>query len=319
MTFLRILALATALAATIAPAIAQDFPLTIEHKFGSTTIAQKPVRVASIDFNGADNVLALGVQPVMVRYWFGGYDIWPWAERLLEEKPEMLRGEPNFEQIAAVEPDVILALYSGITDKDYQLLSTIAPVVAVPEGVDDYALAWDQQALIAGRALGMEEQAATQVQAIKDELAAIADRHPDWSGRTVTLGTTWDGANHVYTESDPRVQFLNQMGLVNHPEVVALSSTGAFSVEVSDERPEVFDADVLIWFADEGMEQIENAIFRPTLNAVKEGREIFLGPLLTSALSHTSLLSLPYALDVLEPSIELAIDGDPATEVPVAP
>lgn len=312
------IAIVTVLTGTIVPAAAQDFPLTIEHKFGSATIEQKPVRVATIDYNGADNLLALDVQPVTVRYWFGGYDVWPWAEALLTETPEVLRGDLNFEQIAAAEPDVIIALYSGITDRDYQLLSAIAPVVAVPEGVGDYELGWDQQALIAGRAIGMEEQASAQVQAIRDELAAIADRHTGWAGRTVTLGTIWEGANHVYTVSDPRVQFLNQMGLVNHPEVVALSAPGTFSVEVSDERPEAFDADVLIWFADEGIEPIHDALFRPTLDAFKQGREIFLGPLVTSALSHTSLLSLPYALDVLEPSIELAIDGDPATEVPVA-
>lgn len=315
---LRTIALLVSLTGAMAPAVAQDFPLTIDHKFGSTTIGQKPLRVATIDYNGADNLLALGVQPVTIRYWFGGYDIWPWAEPLLEGTPDVLRGELNFEQIAAAEPDVIIALYSGITDRDYELLSGIAPVVAVPEGVGDYELSWDQQALIAGRAIGMEDEAGAQVQAIKDELAAIASRHPDWAGQTVTLGTIWEGANHVYTASDPRVQFLNQMGLVNHPEVIALSSPGTFSVEVSDERPEAFDADVLIWFADEGIAPIEDAIFRPTLDAVKEGREIFLGPLVTSALSHTSLLSLPYALDVLEPSIVLAIDGDPATEVPLA-
>ena len=75
---------------------------------------------------------------------------------------------------------------------------------------------------------------------------------------------------------------------------------------------------MLVWFADEGVEPIEDLIFRPTLRAVREGREVFLGPLVTSALSHTSLLSLPFALDVLEPSIALALDGDPATVAPVS-
>ncbi|MCD7058674.1 iron-siderophore ABC transporter substrate-binding protein [Pelagibacterium xiamenense] len=301
-------------------AVAQDFPLTIAHKFGTTTIEAQPERVASLDYNGADNLLALGVQPVTVKYWFGDYPraVWPWADALLEGSPEILRGELNFEQIAATDPDVIIALYSGITDRDYEKLSAIAPVVAVPEGVGDYELAWDQQALIAGRAIGMEAEAEEQVQAIKDELAAIAGRHPDWAGQTITLGTVWEDAPYVYTVSDPRVQLLNQLGFANHPEVEALSSPGEFSVEISAERPEVFDADVLIWFADEGVEPIRSAIFRPTLTAVQEGREVFLGPLVTSALSHTSLLSLPYAFEVLEPSIELAIDGDPATEVPVS-
>ncbi len=39
------------------PALAQDVPLTIEHKFGTTVIEQEPERVASLDFNGADRLM----------------------------------------------------------------------------------------------------------------------------------------------------------------------------------------------------------------------------------------------------------------------
>lgn len=318
--FCALSAASTATLLLVSSVMAQDFPLTVEHKFGTTIIEAVPERVASLDYNGADNLLALGVQPVTVKYWFGDYPraVWPWADALLEGTPEILKGDLNYEQIAASDPDVIIALYSGITEEDYAKLSAIAPVVAVPEGVGDYELAWDQQALIAGRAVGKEAEALAQIEAIEDELSAIAGRHPDWAGQTVTLGTIWNDTPSVYSISDPRVQFLNQMGLANHAEVEALSTPGTFYVEVSNERPEVFDADVLIWFADEGIEPIQNAIFRPALDAPKEGREIFLGPLMTSALSHTSLLSLPYAFEVLEPSIDLAVDGDTVTEVPVA-
>jgi len=315
---LRIAALCFA-AVLPAPASAQDFPLTIAHKFGTTVIAEKPERVASLDYNGADNLLALGVQPVVVKYWFGDYPraVWPWADALLEGTPEILRGELNFEQIAAVDPDVIIALYSGISQADYEKLSLIAPVVAVPAGIGDYELPWDQQALIAGRAIGEEAAAEAQVQAIADQLAAMAARHPDWAGQSVVLGTVYQDAPWVYTVSDPRVQLLNQTGLINPAEVEALSSPGEFSVQISNERPEAFDADVLIWFADEGMDPVLTAFVRSALPGVKEGREVFLGPLLTSALSHTSLLSLPYAFAFLEPAIVRAIDGDPATAVPV--
>jgi iron complex transport system substrate-binding protein len=51
------------------------------------------------------------------------------------------------------------------------------------------------------------------------------------------------------------------------------------------------------------------------LSAVAEGREIFADDLLVGAFSHGSLLSLPYALERLEPMITAAIDGDPETVV----
>jgi iron complex transport system substrate-binding protein len=269
-----------------------------------------------VDFNGADNLLALGVQPVTIRDWYGDQPraVWPWADALLGETPTILSSGPlDIEAIAAAEPDVILALYSGITAEEHARLSAIAPVVAVPEGVGDYELPWDRQALIAGRAIGREAEAEAQVQAIRDRLDAAAAAHPDWAGRTVTLGTVWEGNPWVYTASDPRVQLLGQLGLVSNPAVEALSAPGTFSVELSAEATGPFDADLLLWFADEGMGPIEDLALRGALPGVAEGREAFLGPQVTSALSHTSLLSLPYALDALEPLLAAALDGDPAT------
>jgi iron complex transport system substrate-binding protein len=312
--------MALAAALLVAPVLAQGFPLTITHKFGTTIIPDRPERVASLDYNGADNLLALGVQPVTVRYWFGDYPraVWPWADALLDGQPEILRGDLNFEQIAATEPDVIVALYSGITDKDYEKLVKIAPVVAVPEGIGDYELPWDRQVLIAGAAVGKLAEAEAGVRAVREAQAAVVARHPDWAGKTVAIGTVWQGEVHVYTVSDPRVELLTGFGFVNQPQVEALSNPGEFSVALSNETPEPLDADVLIWFADEGKGPIETARLRRGLTAANEGREIFLGPLATGALSHTSLLSLPYVFELLEPMIALAIDGDPETVVPEA-
>ena len=40
----------------------------------------------------------------------------------------------DFDAIAALNPDVILGVYSGLTQEDYDKLSEIAPTVAYPEG-----------------------------------------------------------------------------------------------------------------------------------------------------------------------------------------
>ena len=55
------------------PVLAQDFPLTIDTTFGLVTIESAPERVATVDYAGADNVLALGFQPLTSREWFGPY------------------------------------------------------------------------------------------------------------------------------------------------------------------------------------------------------------------------------------------------------
>ena len=67
-----------------------------------------------------DAVLALGIVPVALTageysaaYRFG---VWPWAQgRLGAATPQVLADtEINFERVAALEPDLILAVYSGI-------------------------------------------------------------------------------------------------------------------------------------------------------------------------------------------------------------
>ncbi|MFQ1701656.1 ABC transporter substrate-binding protein [Loktanella agnita] len=301
-------------------AFAQEFPLTITHKFGETVIESAPVRVASLDYNGADNLLALGIQPVTIRDWYGDHPkaVWPWAAPLLMGNPEILRGDLNFEQIAAAEPDVIIALWSGITTEEYTQLSRIAPVVAVPEGTGDFALPWDQLALIAGEATGKLDLAETLVQGVNDELAAIRARHPDWQGRTASPAYVWNGLG-VYTGKDIRTLLLANLGLITPAAVQDISAEGEFVASFSQEELPIIDADVVLWFTDgseDNIQSIEDLALRPALTAYHEGREIFVDAMLSSAMSHASLLSLPYALEALEPKIAAAIDGDPATLVP---
>ena len=305
--FLAILAL---------PAQAQDFPQTIPHKFGSAEIEAQPDRIATLDFAGADDLLALGVQPVLIRDWYGDYPraVWPWAETLLEGTPDILRGDLNAEQVAAAAPDVILALWSGITDAEYAQLARIAPVVAVPEGVGDYALPWDERAVIAGRAIGREAEAQAQVDAIHQQLADIAAAHPEWQGKTAVTAASWDGTVGAYTSQDVRPQLLEQMGFVTPAEIDSRTDGNDFWVTLSHEDLSPLDADLLIWISsDGGFTEVESLVARPFLTAHTEGREVLLGKEMSGAFSHASLLSLPFLIDRLVPMIEAAFDDDPQT------
>ncbi len=310
-------ALAAALFAAT-PALAQDFPLEIDHKFGTTIIAEQPERIATVDYAGADDLLALGVQPVAIRYWYGDYPriVWPWAEPLLVADPVVLRGDLDFEAVAASNPDVIIALWSGITEEDYEKLSLIAPVVAVPEGVGDFALPWDERALLTGRAIGREAQAKKAIGGIHDKLAAAAEAHPDWNGKTVAVAHAWDSPARpgAYTSNDVRPQLLAQLGFQTPTGIDDLMKDGSeFVVWLSPEDLSPIDADLLIWLTTNTWDNVLGIAARPFLAATQDGREVFIGPEITGAFSHASLLSLPHAIDKLVPMIEAALDGDPAT------
>lgn len=81
-----------------------------------------------------------------MRYWFGDepYGVFPWAkDRLGSAEPEVLDmpfGELDFEKMAALKPDLISAVYAGITEEEYQTLSQIAPTVAQSGDYIDFGM-----------------------------------------------------------------------------------------------------------------------------------------------------------------------------------
>lgn len=319
MTMKSLLATAIAVATlmTIGGARADDFPVTIEHMYGSSTIAKQPERVVSLAFAGVDNILALGVKPIAVRYWYGDYPyaVWPWAQNALgDAKPDVLTGEINIEQIAALKPDLILAASSGITREQYDLLSQIAPTIAPEAQYGDYGTPWQVDVRTVGKALGKSAEAEAQIKAIEDRFAAIRAAHPDWEGKTAAVAFYWNDAPGAYRSIDSRPRLLDSLGLKTPPAIDALGKPDDFYVSFSSEDLSPLDADVVIWF--EEFTVAESVKLRPTTRAFKEGREIFVDNMISGAFSYSSLLSINYALDKLVPLIELAIDGDPATIVP---
>lgn len=306
---------------TAAVAQAQDFPLTVEHKFGTTIISAAPERVATVDYAGADNILALRFQPLTVRAWFGPYDnaLWPWAQAVATEDPVVIGAQLDFEAIAATDPDVILALRSGITAAEFARLSAIAPTIAVPPDKGDYDLLWHEQAALAGHALGRADLAAALIDGITTQVTDFAEAHPDWRGKSFAMMTYWDGSVGVYTATDSSVAFITALGLVPHPRVTELSTPGQFYVPISEEILPEFDADIIFWFADPDNADVLGLAARSVMRAPAEGREVFLAldKVANGALSHGSLLSIPAALSSLEPMIDAALDGDPAAPVPL--
>lgn len=308
---IRLIALLLLLLPNLAQA--EGWPRRFSHKFGETVLQTPPSRVASLDFGGGDDVLALGVQPVVLRLWTGEgpRGVGPWAEPWLARQPILLRGAPDFERIAAARPDVILAFWSGITAADYAKLSRIAPVIATPPGQGDFDLTWEARARLAARALGREAEAEAQITALHARLRTIAARHPEWAGKTASVAFDWDGTPGAFLPSDVRARPLAQLGFTTPDSLTALAAPGAFSVGLSPEDLAPLEADLILWIGSNG------ALHQPMrrfLTAHREGREIVAGPELSAALSWSSLLSLSRALDLLVPQLETMLP--PARNMP---
>lgn len=316
-----------ALAATsAAPAPdAAAFPVTIAHKYGDTTIAAQPTRIVTVGLTEQDVLLALGITPVGTTEWFGGHPgaIWPWAQdKLGGPAPEVVgdASAVNMEQIAALKPDLILALYAGVTQEQYELLTQIAPTIAQPAAYVDYGIPWQELTRTVGLAVGKGAEADALVADVEARFAEVRAQHPEFAGASAVVATPYEGI-YVYGPEDVRGRFLTALGFAL-PEGLAEVTGAEFGGNLSMERADLLDVDVIIWLDPQDATGPLGGPVYSSLDVHTEGREVFLSSLddpLGGATSFVSVLSLPYLLDGLVPQLAAAIDGDPTTEVTQTP
>lgn len=295
------------------------FPVTIEHKYGSTKIEQQPKRVVSVGLTEQDALLALGIVPVATTHWLGDHPgaIGPWAQDELgsAETPVVLdnTGGIPFEKVAAQQPDLIVGLYSSMSKEDYETLSQIAPTVAPPSGYADFGIPWQELTRKVGKAVGKAKQADRLVGEVEARFATAREQHPEFEGATALVATVYDGY-FVYGSDDPRSRTLTSLGF-SLPSEIDRVVGNKFGASISRERADLLDTDALVWIVDDGGRKLAKDGFYQNLRVAKQGREVFVEENSPSghATSFVSVLSLPYLLDRLVPQLSAAVDGDPAT------
>ncbi|MBA2813135.1 iron-siderophore ABC transporter substrate-binding protein [Streptomyces sp. KM273126] len=301
------------------------FPVTVAHKYGSTTIKSEPKRIVTVGLTDQDSVLALGRTPVGTTEWLGGYKgaVGPWAEDRLggDGTPTVLKDTgtgPQVEKIAALKPDLILAVYGGLTKEQYESLSKFAPVVAQPEKYNDYGVPWQEQTETIGKALGKPEEAAKAVADTEGKIRAAAGEHPDFKGATAVMATPYEGM-FVFGSQDPRSHLLNDLGFAL-PEDLDKVIGDQFGANISKERSDLLDQSAVVWqvgdVTKDAAKLHDDASYKD-LKVVKEGREVFVDETSDygNALSMGTVLSLPYVIERLVPQLAAAVDGDSATKV----
>lgn len=296
----------SAAASPATPPASAGYPVTIDHVFGSTTVAAQPQRVVTVGFNEQDFALALGVVPVGTRE-FIGYDFArrPWAQDALggTAVPTVGGQELNLEQVAATTPDLILGTYAFLDRNTYDQLSAVAPTVG--DLAADGAVTWQQELAAAGAALGRTAEAQALTATVEQRFTDASAAHPDFAGKTLALVFQLQGGYYVLEATDPRMRFFTDLGFT------APAVTG----QIAAENTADLDADVVAVLGPTQAEFTADPLVA-NLDAVKENRVVYFGPFtgdFAGALGFSSPLSLPYALDVAVPRLAAAADGDPAT------
>ncbi len=305
----------------IVPVAAQEtdpFPVTVEHQYGSTTIPAAPKRVVSIGYTEQDFLLALGITPVAVRYWYGDEadTVRPWAKDYVEgDAPIVLNmpyGNLNYEAILELQPDLISAVSSGISQDEYNLLSEIAPTITQTNDYINFGMPWQAVMKMVGTAVGKSTEAEAVVTDVENLFAEAREQHPQFADKTVAVTYFSEGAYGFYTDQDSRGRFFTELGFTVPQELVEIAGE-SFYANISAEQVQLLDQDLIailnLQFIEGGREALEAEPLFSQLKATQEGRVLYLDEDAENALGFSSPLSLSYALDAVLPQLE-AIFGD---------
>jgi iron complex transport system substrate-binding protein len=303
-----------------APAADGAYPVSVEHRYGTTEITGAPQRVVLVGLNEQDAMLALGSVPVGTSNFLDAPNgIHPWAEEALgDATPPTLLDQTDgipYEQVAALEPDLIVGLYSGLTQEDYDTLTAIAPTVAQPAGQEDFTISWQDTTRTLGTILGKEAEAQQLVEETEALFTQARAEHPEFAGQTAAMATVYEGY-YFYGEGDPRGRLLTSLGFTVPPALAQYIGSDGFGGTVPGEQVSTLDVGALVWLADDATEGVLRAdALYGSLNVVSQGREVFVreGEPVNDAVSFVTPLSIPLILDDLVPRLATAVDGDPAT------
>ena len=287
-----------------------EFPLTIEHALGETTIEEAPERVATWGWGSTEAAIAAGVYPVAVaeQTWtVGEGNLLPWVEEAYDEAgvehPTVLTdaeagASVPYEEFAAAEPDLIVAPYSGLTQEQYDLLSEIAPTVAYPE--TPWQTPWDEIITATADALGRSAAGEAKVDEINQYLADEAEAHPEFEGKTVAaiVDSADEGLIYVYRAGDPRAGFLEGLGFETAPAVEELApKDDSFFYTLSYEELDKLDSDLVVayTYTEEEAKALPDKKELQALPAVKDGMVTQqVGTIAVSAVSPPTALSVEY-------------------------
>ncbi|MFC4124697.1 ABC transporter substrate-binding protein [Nocardia rhizosphaerae] len=283
-------------------------PVTITHARGETTVNGTPAKIVALGNQWLDTSLALGVVPV-------GYidnvaavskSTPPWTPDSLSSATALNTTGSISEQVAALEPDLILADPFIADQKTYDDLSKIAPTL--PALTADAVTPWQDQVTALGKVLDKESEASAVIASVDDKIAAITAANPGLQGKT--FASTWLASPAqlmVLTDpNDGSAKVFTQLGMSIPANLTALPATQG-RLALSPERLDELTADLLLAGYSPGLDEKYRQL--PGYNdlpSVQKGSVVFLTTQEISAVNQPSALSVPYILDKLEPAFAAA-------------
>ncbi|KOC91061.1 ABC transporter substrate-binding protein [Winslowiella iniecta] len=313
--FLLLLILTPLLSSAQSP----GYPLTLVTGLGKAEIKAAPKRIVALGAGAEDIVLQLGTVPVGIEahYWGGdkqGY--LPWFREEVERRNAALPAilnlypETDIEAILRLQPDLVVATQSGMTQEVFDHLSWFVPVVAWPKS--PWLTTPSQQIKLIAQALNRDPQPLLNDLdlTLKQAAATIPDIHR-YTFAYIRGGAS-GGTLTAYASGDPRVDTLTHLGLTLLPSLAQQTPRfGSFTSFIGLENAErLNDADIVIsWYLNQRDRNSVEAqpLFR-SIRAYQQGGYIpMMDQALVVAMGYGTPLSVRWGIHRFMPMLQEAI------------
>ncbi|MGW4123136.1 ABC transporter substrate-binding protein [Nocardia sp. NPDC004711] len=280
-------------------------PVTITHALGQTTVNGTPARIVALGNQWLDTAQALGVTPV-------GYidniavlskGAPPWEPAALAKSTALQTTGNLAEQVAALNPDLILADPFIADVKTYGDLSKVAPTL--PGLTKEAVTPWADQVRALGQVLHKTDAADKLIADLNGRIDGIAQRNPGLQNKTF-ISSWLAGPSQLMVLTDPKdgsSRLFTQLGMTIPQHLVDQGGSGG-RLALSPERLDELDSDLLLAGYSPGMDEKYRGL--PgfgALPSVKKNSAVFLTVQEISAINQPTPLALPYLLDKLEPAL----------------
>ena len=292
--------------------------ISIKHVYGTTEVPADATKVATVAWANQDVLLALGIMPLgFSKQTWGvtdGSGMLPWTKEKVDELTANGAAQPklfdddggvkiNPQAVNATKPEVILAVYSGMSKEEYETLSKIAPTVAYPKVA--WGTPWRETIAINASAVGKKTEGDTLVADLEKQVADAVAKHPQIKGKAAAFCYTAEGDATkfgYYTTADPRTAFLSDLGMKVPASVEKASkeNASAFNVDISTENADSLnDFDLIVMYGTESdLAAMQANSLLSQVRAIKNGAVAFVGngdPMAAS--TNPGPLSIPWGIE----------------------
>ncbi|WP_313760219.1 iron-siderophore ABC transporter substrate-binding protein [Rhizobium sp.] len=243
--------IAASLLLASSPLLAEEDTITVDGMFGPVQVPKSPKRVVVSD---GDDVLqptvALGIIPVGASRpnFTGGF-----AKGVAERLPADIgyigsSGEPNFETVLTLEPDLILMSNDDIPDLQgmYERYTQIAPTVLIDVQPKD----WRKTLTTIAGATGREAQASELLAKYDERVGQVRSAISGNIGTATIARVRTNLVRYMLQDTSFTWSVLKDVGFRAPPQQQITSNDGF--INISLERLDLLEADFILLLEDEG-------------------------------------------------------------------